>query len=111
MPLPLLAALVALCVVTSAAAFRVRHQRLSLGLVAVSLLVASVSLALLASSVVGSARPDPVRALCFVVLASSVGGLFFGELSHVTRVHSGAVAARLLAATSGAGLTIYALAA
>lgn len=111
MSLSMLAVLVFVCVVTAAAAARVRHERVSLSLVAISLLVAAVSLALLAASVVGVARPDPVRALCFVVLASAGGGLFFGELGHVTRVHSGPVAVRLLAATCGVGLTTYALAA
>ncbi len=106
----MLVVLVLACAAAGVASLRVRDPRVSLALAMLSLVGAAVLLALLGASVVGAHRPNPVDALAFVVLSSAGGGLLFGELGHVQRVHSGAAAVALLATASGVGLTVYAAA-
>lgn len=111
MSLATLALLVTICVAAGLASVRVRDTRVALLLAAGSLMVAAVSLAQLAASVLGVASPEPTLALSFVLLTSAGGGLLIGELSHVARAHSGTAAIGLLVAASGVGATVYAFAA
>ena len=102
-------ATITVCVLTGFAATRVESRRLALVLAATSLVVAAVTLAHVASGVVGVSSPDPVLALSFVVLAAAGGGLLFTEVHHVARAHSGPTAIALLTAACGAGAAVYAL--
>jgi len=89
---------------------RVGNRRAALTLSALSLLVAGVTLAFLATQVVGVASPDPRVALSFVVLAATGGGLLFTEVNHVARTHSGPAAIALMTMACGAGVAVYAFA-
>ena len=103
-------AAVTVCVLTGLAATRVENRRFALSLAGLSLVIAGVTLAHLAASVVGVASPDPAVALSFVVLAAAGGGLLFTEVNHVARTHSGPAAIALLSVACGAGAAVYAFA-
>ncbi|MCB9595012.1 MAG: hypothetical protein H6719_20010 [Sandaracinaceae bacterium] len=110
MSLAALACLLTVCVGAGLLSVRVRHARAALALGGVSLVVAAVSLALLAADVMGVPHPDPLLALSFFVLSSAGGGLLFGEVNHLTRRFSGATAFGVLFGASSTGLTVYLLA-
>jgi hypothetical protein len=102
-------ALVVVCALTSLGTERVASHRLSLALAGVAFVLAGVTLAHLASSVVGVASPDPASALAFLLLAACGGGWIFFELDRIARAHSATAAFAILAANCGASAATFVL--